>query len=191
MTDINFENNRILDVIDDNDEIVDSKSRIEIHELGLLHREIHVWMFDKDRNIFFQKRGLHATSAGLLDATVGGHVNQGEKYIDAAMREIEEESGIQAQMSDLVLINKLKLLEDSQSNLGGKINNSIRSIYLYKKAIDENMLTKEEGIPGGGFQKLSYDFLLNLPKEHSQMIKSFVLTNEIPDVLNYLSTWKN
>ena len=94
MTNLNYENKRILDVIDKNDKIVDSKSRIDIHRLGLLHREIQVWIFDKNKNIFFQKMGLHKKSAGLLDATIAGHPNKGEEYLDAAVRETKEEIGI-------------------------------------------------------------------------------------------------
>jgi len=82
-------------------------------------------------------------------------------------------------------------LEDPYANLGGTTNNFIRQMYIYKKPIDEKALKKEDGISGGGFQKLSYDFLINLPKEHEQMIKNFVLKKEIPDVLKYLNSWKN
>ena len=191
MTDINFENNRILDVVNENDEIIDSATRTEIHRLGLLHREIQVWMFDEDKNVFFQKMGLHKKSAGLLDATVAGHVNKGEEYIDAAVRETKEETGISVLSSDLLFLQKFKVLNQPQDSLEGSINHTIRSVYLYTKPIREEMLRKEVGIPGGGFQKLSYDFLLNTPKEHEQMIKNFVLTKEIPDVLDYLATWKN
>src|SRR4029078_10371505 len=94
MTDIDYENNRLLDIVNENDEIIDAKARKDVHRLGLLHREVHVWIFDEDKNIFFQKRGLHRTSPGLLDASVGGHVNVGEDYIEAAVRETLEEAGV-------------------------------------------------------------------------------------------------
>ncbi|OGI68396.1 hypothetical protein A2738_00715 [Candidatus Nomurabacteria bacterium RIFCSPHIGHO2_01_FULL_42_15] len=191
MTNLNYENKRILDVIDKNDKIVDSKSRIDIHRLGLLHREIQVWIFDKNKNIFFQKMGLHKKSAGLLDATIAGHPNKGEEYLDAAVRETKEETGISVTPSDLIFIKKLKVLHHTQDDFGGTINNFIRSVYVLKKPINEEMLKKEDGIPGGGFQKLSYNFLLNLPKEYKQMIKNHILEKEIPDILKYLSAWKN
>lgn len=191
MTDINYENKRMLDVVDKNDNIIDSKSRSEIHSLGLFHREIKVWMFDKHKNIFFQKMGLHKKSAGLLDATITGHVNKGEEYIDASIRETKEETGISISPSDLIFLKEIKVLNRSRDELGSSINNYIRWIYIYKKPIDEKKLKKEDGIPGGGFQKLSYEFLLNLPEEYKQMIKGYVLTKELQDALNYLSTWKN
>ncbi|MBI3305723.1 NUDIX domain-containing protein [Candidatus Nomurabacteria bacterium] len=191
MTNIKFENKKILDVVNENDEIVDHASRIDIHRLGLLHRQTHIWMFDKDKNIFFQKRGLHTKSAGLLDATVGGHINAGEEYIDAAIRETKEETGISLKHSDLVLIKKLGPLNDSSEGVGSAINKFFCSVYICKNPIAEENLQKEKGIPGGGFQKLSYDFLINMHKEDKKMIKSYVLKKEIPDILNYLNKWKN
>ncbi len=191
MTDLNYEKKKILDIVNENDEIVDSRSRVEIHRLGLLHREIQVWMFDENKNVFFQKMGLHKKSAGLLDATVGGHVDKYESYLEAAVRETKEETGISVSPSDLIFLQKFKVSDRVGDGLGSTINNFITSVYIYKKPIKEQEIKKEIGIPGGGFQKLSYDFLCNVPKEHKKMIINFMLTKEVPEVLGYLRTWKN
>ena len=191
MTNPYYENNEILDVVNENDEIIGSKLRNDIHRLGLLHREIQVWMFDENKNVFFQKMGLHKKSAGLLDATVAGHVKKGESYLDASVRETKEETGISVTPSDLVFLQKVKVDNSLNDNMAPTINNFIRSVYIYKKPINESRLKKESGIAGGGFQKLSDEILLNPSKEYKHMIKNFVLTKEIPTVLNYLSTWKN
>jgi isopentenyldiphosphate isomerase len=187
MTNLEHENNKSLDVVNENDEIIDSKSRTDVHNLGLLHREIHVWMFDQDKNVLFQKIGLHRPSAGLLDATVGGHVNMGESYLDAAVRETEEETGLSILPSDLVLLKKFRQTSDpSKENFLGTINNFIRAIYIYKNPVDDKFIRKETGIPGVGFQKLSYDFLQNPGKDYIKMFDRFILNDEIPDVLKYI-----
>jgi isopentenyldiphosphate isomerase len=186
MTNLDYENKRLLDVVDDNDNIVDSQPRTDVHRLGLLHREIHVWLFDKDKNVFFQKRGLHSASAGLLDATIGGHVNQGEEYIEAAVRETEEEIGKVISPKDLVLLKKFKKSHPTQDYLWGRLNNFFRSVYIYKYPVSEKDLKKEEGIPGGGFQKLSPE-LLRLPDtEYKKMFTHYILEEEISSVLKYL-----
>ena len=41
----------LLDVVNKDDVIINSKSRNEVHQIGLLHREIHIWLFDKDKNL--------------------------------------------------------------------------------------------------------------------------------------------
>ncbi len=190
MIDLNFENNRLLDVVDENDEVVDLKPRHEIHREGLLHREIHVFMFDKNKNIFFQKKGLHKPSAGLFDATVAGHVNKGETYIEAAVRETAEETGITISPSDLLLVNKLKISNLPKDDFGRPVNNFIRSIYIYTKPIQEKMLKKEEGIQGGAFQKFSHDFLLNMTAEEWKTFHRSI-PQELPKILDYLKTWTN
>ncbi len=188
MTNLNYEKNRLLDIVNEKDEVVGRRSRADIHRLGLLHREIHVWMFDKNKNVYFQKRGLHRPSAGLLDATIGGHVNMGEDYLDAAVRETKEETGIPILVTDLILLMKLKNTSDpSRNDILGTSNNFIRSVYIYKNPINENDLKKEVGIPGGGFQKLSIDFLINPEKEYLAVFQKFVFTEEIPHVLKYIN----
>ncbi len=189
MTHLNHENNEILDVVNEQDEIIDAKPRNEVHQRGLLHREIQVWMFDENKNLFFQKMGLHKKSAGLLDATVAGHVSKGEEYLDAAVRETREETGIHAAPVDLIFLKKFKVTNTKNNSFQGEsINNFIRSMYIYKKPITDKMIKKEIGIPDGGFQKLSYESLLKPSKEYKSKIKDFVLKKEIPIVLKYLGT---
>jgi isopentenyldiphosphate isomerase len=193
MADLNYENRKLpnmeeLDVVDENDKIIDSRPRAEVHQLGLLHREINIWMFDKDKNIFFQKRGLHTSGAGLLNATIGGHVDKGENYLEAAVRETKEETGISIRPEDLVLLRMFRGQKSSRSedNAWKRINNFNRAIYIYQNPIKENQIVKEAKIPGGGFQKLAPALLLNPEKDFSDMFQMFVLAEEIPYVLKYL-----
>ncbi|MCX6747764.1 MAG: NUDIX domain-containing protein, partial [Candidatus Nomurabacteria bacterium] len=79
-----------LDIVDEDDVVTGSRNRNDVHIFGLLHREVHVWFFDKKNNIFFQKRGVNKSSGGLFDATVGGHVDSEEDYSTAAIREVKE-----------------------------------------------------------------------------------------------------
>ncbi len=190
MANFNFENTRFLDVVNEKDEVIDSKPRSDVHRFGLLHREIHVWMFDENKNIFFQKRGLHRPSAGLLDATVGGHVDGGEDYLAAAVRETKEEAGITILASDLVLLKKFKKNSTPiEDDLPGKINNFFRNIYIYKYPIKEEEMKKEVGLLGVGFKKLSPDILLHPSKEDTNKFDRFILTDELPEVLQYVRTY--
>jgi isopentenyldiphosphate isomerase len=185
MTNLNYENNRLLDIVNENDKVIDSKPRKDIHRLGLLHREVHVWMFDENKNLFFQKRGLHRTSPRLLDVTVGGHVNKGEDYIEAAVRETQEETSISILPSDLIFLKKFRGSHYSGDPVS-RINNFIRVSYVHKYPVKDEQIKKEVGIPGGGFQKLSIDLLQAPEKEFIKMFHEFMFTNELPLVLKYL-----
>ncbi len=188
MANFNYEDNRILDVVNENDQVVDSKSRADIHRLGLLHREIHVWMFDKNYNVFFQKRGLHRPSAGLLDATVSGHVNKNEDYLVAAVRETKEETGISVLSSNLILLKKIKKNSPKKTNDSQiTINNTIRCVYVYNHPIMEEQIKKESGLLGVDFRKISLNILLNQNKEDAVIFNKLIFTDELPLVLKYIS----
>ncbi len=174
-----------LNTINEKDEILDSKSRTEIHTLGLLHREIHVWIFDKNQNIFFQKRGSSKSSAGLFDASVGGHVDKGEDYLKAAIRELEEEAGISATAPDLVLLRKFRAT--SRDDTQKTINNFLRAIYIYKYPISEEKIKKEDKDISAGFEKFSTDFLSNVNDSNTALFDQYILTEEIPYVLQYIN----
>ncbi|HZJ41249.1 MAG TPA: hypothetical protein VFD16_03225, partial [Candidatus Saccharimonadales bacterium] len=71
----------LLNIVDANDNIIGERERAEIHRLGLLHREIHVYFLTPDKKFIFQHRAKDKDSyPDLLDATVGGHVEIGDTY---------------------------------------------------------------------------------------------------------------
>ena len=48
----------LLDVVDENDNVITVKTRGEIHAQGLMHRAIHILVFNNDSELFLQKRSL-------------------------------------------------------------------------------------------------------------------------------------
>lgn len=84
----------IFDVVDERDEIIDQKTRREVHEHGLLHRAIHVFLFHEEK-LFLQRRSFQKdTAPGCWDSSCSGHVDAGEVYAVSMRRELEEELGI-------------------------------------------------------------------------------------------------
>src|SRR3989338_7437424 len=96
----------LINVVDEKKIIIGSKLKEDINHLGLLHREAHVWLFDKDKNIYFSISAPHKTSAGLLDSSIGGHLDHGEGYLTAAIRETLEEAGLLVNPAALILDRK-------------------------------------------------------------------------------------
>ena len=87
----------LLDVVDENDRLIGVKTRGEIHARGLMHRAVHILVFNSAGDLFLQKRSLSKDeNPGLWDSSAAGHVDSGEEYLDCARREIAEELGIQA-----------------------------------------------------------------------------------------------
>ncbi len=93
----------LLDVVNDRDEVVDRATRAEVHRAKLLHRAVHVWVFDGAGRLLLQKRSLSKDShPGKWDSSCSGHVDAGEGYLESAVRELEEELGLAVKAEDLL-----------------------------------------------------------------------------------------
>jgi len=89
------EESEIFDIVNDNDEIVGLASRNEVHRLGLKHRSVHLLIFNKQGSVLLQKRSMEKdTFPGTWDSSVSGHVDSGENYDEAVIRESWEELGV-------------------------------------------------------------------------------------------------
>lgn len=83
------------DVINEKDEVVGSVPHEELYEKKLPHRIVHVLIFDDVGKIVLQKRSAKKSFCPLHWCTAaGGHVQAGETYEEAALRELEEELGV-------------------------------------------------------------------------------------------------
>lgn len=84
-----------FDVVNERDEVVRRATRREVHATGLWHRAVHVLVFDAAGRVLLQKRSmLKDLSPGLWDSSCSGHLDAGEDYDAAAVRELAEEIGV-------------------------------------------------------------------------------------------------
>ena len=85
----------LLDIVNDEDIVTGQEMRSTAHQLGLQHRGVHVFLFTPDGKLLVQKRNAdRAASPSMLDCSVSEHVKAGESYLDAAMRGMKEEMGV-------------------------------------------------------------------------------------------------
>ena len=85
----------IFDVVNERDEVIDHRPRGEVHRLGLLHRAIHVLVFNPRGEVFLQKRSkTKDREPGKWDSSTSGHLDSGEDYDASAVRELREEIGL-------------------------------------------------------------------------------------------------
>lgn len=84
-----------FDVVDADDVVITQATRGEVHARGLWHRAVHVLVFNAAGQVFLQKRS-HAKdmSPGCWDSSCSGHLDAGEDYDTAAIRELGEEIGL-------------------------------------------------------------------------------------------------
>jgi isopentenyldiphosphate isomerase len=86
----------VFDVVDESDNVVGRASRAEVHgNPDLMHRVAHVLVFNSAGELFLQLRAPDKdVQPDRWDTSVGGHVDAGESYDEAAGREMREELGI-------------------------------------------------------------------------------------------------
>jgi len=85
----------VFDVVDEEDNVVGQATRAEVHAKALMHRAVHVFVFGKKGQLLLQKRSrFKDVHPETWDSSVAGHVDSGEDYATAAVRELEEEMGI-------------------------------------------------------------------------------------------------
>jgi len=88
-----------LVLVDDFDRPMGSADRRAIHDQGLRHRAVHLFIVNRDHELFLQKRSWRKDQhANRWDSSAAGHVDAGESYDDCASRELSEELGITADL---------------------------------------------------------------------------------------------
>lgn len=98
----------LLDILNDNDEVTGQEMRSAVHQQGLWHRGVHVFLFNEQGEMLVQQRSAdRANSPSLWDCSVSEHVKAGESYREAAIRGQREEMGVEG--VDISLRGKIKM----------------------------------------------------------------------------------
>lgn len=111
------------------------KEREQVHRDGDLHGTAHVWLVrrkaDTGWEILLQKRSQDKDSfPGCYDISSAGHIPAGSGYRDSAVRELEEELGIQAAPGELKFVGMHDALV--QASFHGKPwkNHELSAVYV-------------------------------------------------------------
>ncbi len=95
-----------IDIVDEKDEVTSQEKRTKAHEENLLHRSVHVLIFDSEGNVVSQLRNERKDVFPLhWSSSAAGHLQSGENPNIAAERELEEELGID---TDLEFLGKFR-----------------------------------------------------------------------------------
>ena len=123
-----------LDVVDENNNLIGkNEERNIIHEKGIWHREVAVWIMNEKGEVLLQKRAASKKQYPNKWAICAGHIDAGESHEAAIIREMNEEIGMTLAIDDLeflgvyislhlALLNKLYNLQFSNLFLKNMYN---------------------------------------------------------------------
>lgn len=85
----------IFDVCDEADQVIGQFPRSVVHARRLLHRAVHVFVFNTQGELLLQMRSTEKDEyPSCYTSSASGHLGAGESYEEAAPRELEEELGL-------------------------------------------------------------------------------------------------
>ncbi|HKU17982.1 MAG TPA: NUDIX domain-containing protein [Candidatus Saccharimonadales bacterium] len=100
----------MLDIVDQYGEPTGEQyDKATVHQEGMWHRDVHVWITDGVNLLEQQRRWDKTIMPGEWDISVGGHVAANESYLEAAQRETREELGLAFDEDRYIGIGKLTI----------------------------------------------------------------------------------
>jgi len=126
-------------VVDERDQVIAAAPRSQVHANNLLHRAVHMLIFNFAGEVFLQLRSRWKDRHPLAwDSSTAGHVNAGEEYDQSAARELREELGIE------ISLEKVAKLSASERT-------GYEFICLYRGAYDGELRPNPSEIEAGRF----------------------------------------
>jgi isopentenyl-diphosphate Delta-isomerase len=119
----------------------------DLFQNGQLHGASHVWIWRKSNGnieVLVQKRAAHkSTWPNRYDISAAGHIDLGEKPVAAALREAQEEIGLQINADDLVFFcaHRAYLVAEN-----GYLENEIQHLYLLELPNDGDFTLQEQEV---------------------------------------------
>lgn len=96
----------LLDILDEQGNYTGkSEERKIVHEKGLWHIHVGIWIMNQNGELLFQKRSKNKKINPNKWTRTGGHVDKGETPLEGIQRETEEEIGVKIPINNIELIN--------------------------------------------------------------------------------------
>lgn len=107
----------MIDVLDAKGKVLKAMPRDEVHRKGLLHRCVHIFVFDPAGRLWLQKRSIGVRLyPGKWTSSASGHVDAGEREERAALREAKEELRLDL---ELRRVGEFRFRDENENEISG------------------------------------------------------------------------
>jgi isopentenyl-diphosphate Delta-isomerase len=164
----------LVDVIDENNQVVGQKMKGEVHAEGERHRVSAILVKNGEGKYLIPTASEQKVEAGGLFHSAGGHVLVGETYVQAAKRELQEETGLAASEKDFEYLGSFWLEKVYPTRkekerievFGVEYKERMGKVALNEEQINEQWLSEEElkKIYNETPDKISYPLRLSCAK---------------------------
>ena len=125
MRDLAADSREMVIVVDEQDEVVGTAPKLDVHRTGALHRAVSVFITDGQGRVLLQQRAATKYHSPLLwTNTCCGHPRPGETPLAAAHRRLLEEMGMQCPLEPAGSFRYRAALE------GGLIEHEIDHVFV-------------------------------------------------------------
>lgn len=133
-----------IDILDENGNLTGvQKPRREVHEKGLWHRVVHIWIIDTRGNVLIQKRGAYKkTYPNMWAMSCEGHVSAGDSSRETVLKELGEELGLKVTDEEVQFIYGYK--RESVTNNGTYFGYHFIDVYLVRREFPVSELVLQE-----------------------------------------------
>ena len=156
-------NEEMFDVVDQDDRVLFQATRSTVHANRWLHRAVHIFVFNSRGELLVHRRSATKDEAPLkLTSSASGHLSAGEDYATAAIRELNEELGLVADVEFLGIFP------------ANGIETSFEHSGLYRTITDETPIFDPEEILSGEYYPLATieQMVANFPDDFTHCFRS-------------------
>lgn len=133
----------LVDILDANGQYTGKTAlKSDAHRQGLFHPTVHIWFYTSNGKVLVQQRGKDKQTHPLLwDVSVAGHIGAGEDIPKAAVREIQEEIGLEIRGTQLEKIGVFKSVQQHGIDL---IDCEFHHTFICELTVPFSTLKKQE-----------------------------------------------
>jgi len=170
----------LIDILDaDGNYTGKSIMKSEAHKKGIYHPSIHVWFYTKNGEVLIQQRAINKdTHPGLWDVSVAGHIGAGEDVVDSAIREVQEEIGLDITNKEL---HKLGVFKYSYHHHKDLLDCEFHHTFLSQLKVPLAMLKMQQ-------TEVDDLSLISIPTFRKELESNLISRKYVPYEMEYYDT---